>query len=158
LVGILYSILLVYISFWADHFANKIRICSSQFSLWFLEGPQRRITRLVMTELISTNFPPTDNSFPFQLLSFFSILLFYHFPITVTKFFIVHRNPQVPKWEWSVGQPKMWQYCSCTSLASPKQKISLLWKIILRHESFSRAHKSSLRFFAFSRSCTSRCH
>jgi hypothetical protein len=49
----------------------------------------------------------------------------------------------------TVGQVKISQYCWPLSFAAPRQKISLLWKLILSPEICSNRQRMNLSFLAF---------
>ena len=55
------------------------------------------MVKLVKTELIRTNHPPTNMCFPFQLLSFFLKLLLNDPPVCIAKLSKLHWNAQISK-------------------------------------------------------------
>jgi hypothetical protein len=90
----------------------------------------RIIGKLVRTELISISLSPYDNNFPIQLFNLTSkrSSTGFHSP-----FFSLRKWIRIPKYlnrKMPDSHPKMCLYSFSTSLASPKQYTSLLWKLI----------------------------
>jgi hypothetical protein len=119
------------------------------------------IGKLLKTKLINTKRPPTDRYFPFQLLNFpFQLLSF--FPIrssiiSQSLLFNFLKCIGIPRYLNAYDpflHPKSCSYCGSNSLACPKQKISLLWKLIFRPDNSLKALRSSFIFLAFSRLCS----
>jgi len=60
----------------------------------------------------------------------------------------MHWNTQVFKGRWTSLHPNTWIYSSVFSLASPRQKSLLLWKLIFSPAKVSKAHSTNFRFLA----------
>ena len=99
-----------------------------------------------------TNRPPTESILPFHPLSFFSNLSATYFHSEFLSFLWCIGIPKYLKGRAPISHPKIWEYSLPRSLASPKQNISLLWKLVLRPDNCSKAHSKSFMFLASSRS------
>ena len=110
------------------------------------------IGRLLNTDLISVSRPPIERCFPFQLLSYFSKRSSIIFQSEFRNFLKWIGMPRYFSGRSPCLQPNKSMYISEDSWALPKQKSSLLWKLILTHEICSNAQSRSFMLRAFSRS------
>lgn len=111
---------------------------------------------LLRLELIRINLPPMDWNLPCQQPNLCSIL----FSATFQSFFnILFLSMGTPKYligKAPMLQVKSWPYRFCFFLASPKQKTSLLLKLILSPDNCSKRQRIYFKFLACSKLSESR--
>jgi hypothetical protein len=112
------------------------------------KNDNRNIGRLVRRKLIKMRRSPYKRNFPIQLLNFLSNRSSTSF---YSSFFSLRKWIRIPKYlngRVPDSHPKIFLYWSSTSLALPKQNISLLWKLIFsRLESWYKELVPCLELF-----------